>query len=130
EDAAQSPAAQNPAAQSPAAQSPPEPGIAKSTAATAADGQRKDAATSAKYVMGEAETNDCPPGSKPLEESDECEVAASNLGKTYQGEGNPAEIDPKGCIFRIPDQDVYWNTHETGAPHPARQPICREALTA
>eukprot|EP00439_Symbiodinium_sp_Y106_P085522 s845_g28.t2 len=116
-----------------AAQSP-------ATPATAASTEHKDSATSAvdsatsatpaKFVMGEADTNDCPPGSKPLEESEECEIAASNLGKTYIGEGNPAEMDPKGCQFRIPDQDMYWNTHDTGAPHPARQPICREAVTA
>ncbi|CAE7543944.1 unnamed protein product [Symbiodinium natans] len=108
------------AAQSPAAPSPTKP-------AAAAD--QKESAASAKYVMGETDTNDCPPGSKPLEESAECEAAASSVGKTYIGEGNPAEMDPKGCQFRVPDQDVYWNTHDTGAPHPARQPICREATT-
>ncbi|CAE7400782.1 unnamed protein product [Symbiodinium sp. CCMP2592] len=117
-----------------AAQSPATPAAAASTehkdSATSAAASATSAATPAKFVMGEADTNDCPPGSKPLEESEECEIAASNLGKTYIGEGNPAEMDPKGCQFRIPDQDMYWNTHDTGAPHPARQPICREAVTA
>jgi len=78
-----------------------------------------------EYVMGESDTADCPPGGTPVESPDECKAAAKKLGKVYLGEGNPAEMDPKGCQFRVPDQDMYWNPHETGATHADRQPICR-----
>lgn len=79
------------------------------------------------YVMGESDTADCPAGGVPVESSEECAAAAKKLGKIYLGEGNPAEMDPKGCQFRVPDQDMYWNPHDTGATNGARQPVCREA---
>lgn len=79
------------------------------------------------YVMGETDTADCPAGGAPVESSEECAAAAKKLGKIYLGEGNPAEMDPKGCQFRVPDQDMYWNPHDTGATNAARQPVCREA---
>ncbi|CAK9111254.1 unnamed protein product [Durusdinium trenchii] len=78
-----------------------------------------------EYVLGEPETTDCPAGGQPVESADECGVAAKKLGKMYLGEQNPAEMDPKGCQFRIPDQDIYFNPHPTGATHADRQPICR-----
>eukprot|EP00913_Durusdinium_trenchii_P004080 g3781.t1 len=67
-----------------------------------------------EYVLGEPETTDCPAGGQPVESADECGVAAKKLGKMYLGEQNPAEMDPKGCQFRIPDQDIYFNPHPTG----------------
>eukprot|EP00930_Biecheleria_cincta_P032363 TRINITY_DN2245_c0_g1_i1.p1 TRINITY_DN2245_c0_g1~~TRINITY_DN2245_c0_g1_i1.p1 ORF type:complete len:938 (-),score=132.13 TRINITY_DN2245_c0_g1_i1:87-2900(-) len=80
-----------------------------------------------KYLMGDVGSNDCPPGSGPLEGSEECEQAALILGKKHKnGPEEPSEIDPAGCVYRVPDQDVYFNPHEDGDAHSARQLICRE----
>jgi len=80
-----------------------------------------------KYVMGDSGSNDCPPGSGPLEDAEECEKAALALGKKHKdGTQEESELDPAGCIYRVPDQDVYFNPHEVGAEHFARELVCRE----
>lgn len=94
-----------------------EPATPQASVATKPGGQ---------YVLGEADTLDCPPGSNFLENQEACKAAAESLGKKIQEATAVAELDPKGCVFRIPDDDVYFNTHETGSANSARQTICRE----
>lgn len=79
-----------------------------------------------KYVLAETDTTDCPPGSKAVENDEACRAAATVLGKTYYVADFVAEQDPKGCQLRVPDKDVYFNAHEEGSAHSARQPICYE----
>eukprot|EP00930_Biecheleria_cincta_P023566 TRINITY_DN17017_c0_g1_i1.p1 TRINITY_DN17017_c0_g1~~TRINITY_DN17017_c0_g1_i1.p1 ORF type:complete len:428 (-),score=63.11 TRINITY_DN17017_c0_g1_i1:269-1552(-) len=87
----------------------------------------KAAATpQASYVMAEGGENECPKGSGPLEDSESCQSAAEVLGKPFLTDDPKSENDPRGCQFRVPDQDVYFNSHDVGKPNTQRQVVCRE----
>ncbi|CAJ1328586.1 unnamed protein product, partial [Effrenium voratum] len=77
-------------------------------------------------VMGDPGQRDCPAGSVPVPDAEACAAAAESLGKQLLEEGYAAESDPPGCQFRVPDQDIYFNSHDTGAPNPARQRVCKQ----
>merc|ERR1712083_1027710 len=47
---------------------------------------------------------------------EECQTLASAAYIHYWGgNGHSSHADPTGCIFRTPDQDIYFNTHATGS---------------
>mmetsp|Transcript_107626 Transcript_107626/g.335597 ORF Transcript_107626/g.335597 Transcript_107626/m.335597 type:complete len:89 (-) Transcript_107626:32-298(-) len=75
--------------------------------------------------MGEPGENACPPGADPLASKEECEAAAKAQGLKSMIHGDQvAATDPNGCVFRVPDQDVFFNTH-AGSAHTERQVICK-----
>merc|ERR1711879_173010 len=43
------------------------------------------------------------------------EVAIANGVRYWGGNGHSSGADPKGCIYRTPDKDIYFNTHSTGS---------------
>eukprot|EP00933_Yihiella_yeosuensis_P073595 TRINITY_DN8230_c1_g5_i1.p1 TRINITY_DN8230_c1_g5~~TRINITY_DN8230_c1_g5_i1.p1 ORF type:complete len:800 (-),score=145.21 TRINITY_DN8230_c1_g5_i1:303-2702(-) len=86
---------------------------------------------SSDFVMGEAgeageaaSSDQCPESTSPIKNMTVCQVAAQALGKKYHPQVSVAENDPDGCLFRIPDQDVVFNTNPGGPANPARQQIC------
>eukprot|EP00930_Biecheleria_cincta_P068278 TRINITY_DN5552_c0_g1_i1.p1 TRINITY_DN5552_c0_g1~~TRINITY_DN5552_c0_g1_i1.p1 ORF type:complete len:648 (+),score=131.19 TRINITY_DN5552_c0_g1_i1:78-2021(+) len=78
------------------------------------------------HVMGEAGEAECPKGSKPMPDADACSAAADSLGQKFAGEF-PSDGDAQGCLYRIPDMDIYFNPQETGkGGSPERQMVCQE----
>merc|ERR1719219_1063973 len=58
----------------------------------------------------------CIPGTKQPTTAQECrEVAIANGVRYWGGNGHSSGADPKGCIYRTPDKDIYFNTHSTGS---------------
>jgi len=48
--------------------------------------------------------------------AEECKnVAEANNVHYWGGAGHSSGADPVGCIYRTPDQDIYFNTHSTGS---------------
>ena len=70
----------------------------------------------ADIVFGTIST--CPNGMVQIDTWEECEEAASIMGKRYWGgTGHSSSQDPPQCIYRTPDNDMYFNTHGTGSYH-------------
>ena len=63
-------------------------------------------------------------GKKSLEDEDECQVAASQLGFSYDFDGSWSYV-PKGCFLFL-DNYVYWNNHEIGRSDNDTLSICRK----
>jgi len=42
-------------------------------------------------------------------------VAEANNVRYWGGMGHSSSADPQGCIYRIPDNDIYFNTHSKGS---------------
>lgn len=79
----------------------------------------------ADFVFGSVNSVDCPGGARPLPDAAACEAAAAVLGKGFLGDQMEEQwADPAGCVFRVPDQDLYFNSHPVGAPHEQRRPVC------
>jgi len=58
----------------------------------------------------------CKTGTKQPTTAQECrEVAIANGVRYWGGNGHSSGADPKGCIYRTPDKDIYFNTHSTGS---------------
>lgn len=46
----------------------------------------------------------------------QCQSVAAAAGLRYWGgSGHSSGADPKGCIYRMGDNDIYFNTHSTGS---------------
>jgi hypothetical protein len=58
----------------------------------------------------------CEPGYVQPKTAEECKALAeaSNI-RYWGGAGHRSGADPRGCIYRTPDRDIYFNTHETGS---------------
>lgn len=81
----------------------------------------------AKYLLLEQPTAGCPAGTKSLESVSECKAAAARLQRTLAYEDEIyQENDPRGCVFRVPDNDLYFNDAEEGTANSARRLVCRE----
>jgi len=74
----------------------------------------------------------CEDNSIQVANPSECEQAAQALNVRYWGgSGHSSGADPKGCIYRIPDKDIYFNTHSTGSlGRNDRQLICESSATS
>jgi len=56
-------------------------------------------------------------------------IAAANSVRYWGGAGHSSSADPLGCIFRTPDNDVYFNTHNTGSTdRDDRKTVCVESF--
>ncbi|CAJ1355545.1 unnamed protein product, partial [Effrenium voratum] len=65
-----------------------------------------------KFVMSEPNSLDCPAGSVKLDEPEACEIASEVLKLRYNPDDQRVSGDPKGCQFRVPDKDMYFNSEE------------------
>jgi len=72
----------------------------------------------------------CEPGFVQPTSAEDCkEIAVANGIRYWGGKGHSSGADPRGCIFRTPDQDVYFNTHSTGSTNRGdRQTVCVEVF--
>merc|ERR1712223_1738924 len=72
----------------------------------------------------------CEPGYKQPTSAEECkEIAAANSVRYWGGAGHSSNADPRGCIYRTPDNDVYFNTHQTGSTNrDDRRTVCVQAF--
>jgi hypothetical protein len=67
-----------------------------------------------RYIIGPK--TGCDDGQIQISNWEDCQEAAKALGVRYWGgQGGASAADPTGCIYRTPDQDVYFNTHSTGS---------------
>jgi len=58
----------------------------------------------------------CESGYVQPETAEDCRaVAEANNVRYWGGAGHSSDADPQGCIYRIPDNDIYFNTHSTGS---------------
>merc|ERR1712048_238641 len=77
------------------------------------------------YKRSALNENKCPEGSKPILDEEECKKAAEiNQYKS----SHPWDTIPKGCLTYVGgkfDKQVFFNTHETGAPWNETQLICK-----
>ena len=62
-------------------------------------------------------------GYEYVDNGDDCENAARNLGKDFGNSGHQGEDRPKGCI--IEQEIVYFNMDENDVRHGLVSPICR-----
>ena len=77
------------------------------------------------FVLTAFGVRDCSDvGKDPVGNINECQEAATELGKRYRYEVH-TEHRPKGC-FLLYSSFVYWNNHETGNGRDTTQPICRQ----
>ena len=60
-------------------------------------------------------------GKIPLISKTECKEAATESGKSFEGEGNWGSY-PKGCY--LSSNIVYWNEKDPGSRNPRSQMIC------
>jgi len=62
--------------------------------------------------------------------AEECQAVAQANGVKYWGgggAGHSSAADPRGCIYRTPDRDIYFNTHSTGSTNRGdRRTVCVE----
>ena len=48
--------------------------------------------------------------------AEDCRAVAEASNVLYWGgAGHSSDADPQGCIYRTPDNDIYFNTHSTGS---------------
>mmetsp|Transcript_32278 Transcript_32278/g.74566 ORF Transcript_32278/g.74566 Transcript_32278/m.74566 type:complete len:516 (-) Transcript_32278:71-1618(-) len=81
----------------------------------------------AKYILLDHATASCPPSTKALESVTQCKAAAGKLEKRLAYEDELyQENDPKGCVFRVPDNDMYFNDADEGTPNSGRRLVCQE----
>jgi len=80
----------------------------------------------ASYTLLDEATLDCPPSTKMLQSVNQCQDAATKLQKklAYTDELYQ-EADPPGCVFRVPDDDIYFNAPEEGQINGNRRVICQ-----
>ena len=64
-------------------------------------------------------------GKKSVEDEAECQIAASQLGFSYDQDGSWNFV-PKGCFLFQKDNLVYYNNHETGRSQNDSLSICRK----
>jgi len=82
----------------------------------------------AVFTLLDDATDKCPKGMKALEDVAWCKAAAEQLGKKLAYEEDLyQENDPKGCVYRTPDKDIFFNAAEEGKQNGNRRLICREA---
>ncbi|CAK9097892.1 Peptidyl-prolyl cis-trans isomerase A [Durusdinium trenchii] len=84
----------------------------------------------ASYTLLDDATLTCPAETKKLDSVDQCQDAANKLNKklAYTDELYQ-EADPPGCIFRVPDNDVYFNAPEEGQKNDGRRLICQNVVS-
>jgi len=72
----------------------------------------------------------CEPGYMQPTSAEDCkEIAAANSVRYWGGAGHSSSADPRGCIYRTPDNDVYFNTHKTGSTNrDDRRTVCVQAF--
>jgi hypothetical protein len=83
------------------------------------------------YELGTKETNECAIGSEGLEDADECETAANELGLVFSGD-EEMDNSPSGCYFMDTTpagmiRAVYWNDATPGKQHAQSTPICKSS---
>jgi len=85
----------------------------------------------ASYRLLDEPTSSCPPETKMLESVNQCQDAALKLPKklAYTDELYQ-EADPPGCVFRVPDDDIYFNAPEEGQTNGNRRLICQVLRSA
>jgi len=68
----------------------------------------------------------CEPGYVQPKTAEECKALAEASNTRYWGgAGHRSGADPRGCIYRTPDRDIYFNTHETGSTNRGdRRTVC------
>merc|ERR1711981_1424730 len=88
-------------------------------------------ADSTVTVMVQGPKTGCEGGYHQPATWEECQAVASVEGIHYWGgSGHSSGADPAGCIYRTPDQDVYFNTHATGSTNRNdRKTICVKEIT-
>jgi hypothetical protein len=58
----------------------------------------------------------CPPGYAQPKSAEHCKLVAQASNVRYWGgAGHSSSADPRGCIYRTPDKDIYFNTHIRGS---------------
>ena len=79
----------------------------------------------ATYVDGSQ--TECLAGTITLANEEECKLAASQRGGTYEREeNNPTR--PIGCIRWTLYNNFYWNVHATGGSDGNIVPICKRGM--
>eukprot|EP00913_Durusdinium_trenchii_P034094 g31912.t1 len=81
----------------------------------------------ASYTLLDDATLTCPAETKKLDSVDQCQDAANKLNKKLAYTDELA--DPPGCIFRVPDNDVYFNAPEEGQKNDGRRLICQNVVS-
>eukprot|EP00493_Phyllostaurus_siculus_P021589 UN21917 len=68
----------------------------------------------------------CEFGYTQPETAEECRAIAEAANVRYWGgSGHSSGADPRGCIYRTPDRDIYFNTHITGSTNRGdRRTVC------
>ena len=72
---------------------------------------------------------------QPISDKKECRQSFQALKKLY-----PEAIDgvsyqhtwpqrPKGCFVHLQNNNLHWNTHETGSPNPYDRQVCKDLST-
>jgi len=72
----------------------------------------------------------CEPGYMQPSSAEDCKtIAAANGIRYWGGAGHRSGADPRGCIYRTPDKDIYFNTHKTGSTNRGdRRTVCVQAF--
>lgn len=81
--------------------------------------------TASDYQIGTLNSNSCSEGALITDE-ESCKDAAVALGKSFKETASWSD-EPRGC--QLADNDVYFNTHSTGAEHATIRPVCFTAVT-
>lgn len=80
----------------------------------------------ASYELLDDDDAKCPTGQKALPDAAHCKAAAIKLGlKLAYEEDLYQENDPLGCVYRVPDKDVFFNAAEEGRTNGNRRLICQ-----
>ena len=75
----------------------------------------------------------CTSGYIQPETAEDCGFVAEANNVRYNPRGCAkcaSDADPKGCIYRTVDKDIYFNAHEIGSTHRNdRQTVCIKGKT-
>eukprot|EP00435_Cladocopium_sp_Y103_P006990 s5188_g2.t1 len=123
-----------PASSLPAAPAVPAPAVPAAAVAPAAPAQTgteevtlKMRSDDGRFAITDTDANYCPSGSFPLQSKEDCQLAAKSFSKGFLPDTAKEELEPVGCVFRGPDQDMLWNEDPEGSPHESRHVVCATA---
>jgi len=77
------------------------------------------------YTVSSFNVNACPDGSSAISTSSECQIAAGDLGYTYESSGDWS-TSPSGCHYESSEGKVYYNSN-AGSAQSWGAVICRQA---
>ncbi len=77
----------------------------------------------ASYVIGAANTSECPSGFGQIQDEGACKTAAALLRIVWNMSGAWFSR-PRGCLKDVGNM-VYFNTHASGSANLGHYPICK-----